>query len=185
VRLLLVGGLPGTGKSTIAGALADRIGAVLLRTDRIRRELPSAAGLSGAAGYGRGLYESGPVHDTYREMLDRARTLIEHGESVVLDASWSDPDERRSARHLAQDSLASLVELRCEAPLDVTKQRIADRAGDESDATEEVAVRMAENFGAWPESTTVDTSGRVEDAVTAAVESVEAQRRRQVGGAAS
>ncbi|GAA0528276.1 AAA family ATPase [Saccharopolyspora thermophila] len=94
VRLVLVGGLPGTGKTTLAGALADRMGAVLLRTDQIRRELPGAAGLAAHAGYGRGLYDSSNVHDTYQEMLERTRTLLAHGESVVLDASWSSAAER-------------------------------------------------------------------------------------------
>ncbi|MBB5156008.1 hypothetical protein BJ970_003542 [Saccharopolyspora phatthalungensis] len=76
IRLILVGGLPGTGKKAVAGALADRMGAVLLRTDQIPRELPGAAQrqLAAHAGYGRGLHESGDVHDTCREMLARART---------------------------------------------------------------------------------------------------------------
>jgi hypothetical protein len=57
VRLALVGGLPGTGKTTLGGALADQFGAVLLSSDRMRKEL---AGLSPAepapAAYGEGLY---------------------------------------------------------------------------------------------------------------------------------
>ena len=57
VRLALVGGLPGTGKTTVGGALADRFGAVLLSSDRLRKEL---AGLSptqpAPAAYGEGLY---------------------------------------------------------------------------------------------------------------------------------
>ena len=43
VRLALVGGLPGTGKSTVAGRLADLAGAVVLSSDRLRKE---QAGLS-------------------------------------------------------------------------------------------------------------------------------------------
>ncbi|TWE27972.1 aminoglycoside phosphotransferase family enzyme [Prauserella muralis] len=56
-RLILVGGLPGTGKSTLAGGVADRLGAVLLASDRLRKEL---AGRSphehAAAGYQGGIY---------------------------------------------------------------------------------------------------------------------------------
>ncbi|MFD0487451.1 AAA family ATPase [Saccharopolyspora spinosporotrichia] len=89
VRLLLVGGLPGTGKTTLAGGLADQLGAVLLRTDVIRKEMPGADDLATHAGYGQGLYNGSQVHGTYEAMLTRCRALLERGETVVLDASWS------------------------------------------------------------------------------------------------
>ncbi|HEY6739841.1 MAG TPA: AAA family ATPase [Actinopolymorphaceae bacterium] len=176
VRLVLVGGLPGTGKSTIGGALADRLGAVLLRTDEIRRELPGAAGLPAQAGYGRGLYGGARVHDTYEEMLARARTLLEHGESVVLDASWSTGHERESARRLARDGRAALTELRCVVPQEVAGQRLQARVGDMSDATAEIAARMSADFDPWPESSSIDNSGVLEDAVAAAWRSVDHNR---------
>jgi aminoglycoside phosphotransferase family enzyme/predicted kinase len=165
VRVVLVGGLPGTGKSTVAGTLADRMGAVLLRSDRIRVELPGAAELSADAGYGRGLYGEDQRHRTYREMLARARTLAEHGESVVLDASWSSARERVAARAVADETIASLSELCCVAPREITEQRVAHRVGDPSDATVEVASRMADRFALWPECAVIDTSGSAEDAV--------------------
>ncbi|QIZ38662.1 bifunctional aminoglycoside phosphotransferase/ATP-binding protein [Saccharopolyspora sp. ASAGF58] len=172
IRLVLVGGLPGTGKSTLAGALADRMGAVLLRTDQIRRELPGAAGLAIHAGYGRGLYEAAHVHDTYQEMLTRSRILLEHGESVVLDASWSSADERESARAVAHGTAALATELRCVAPLDITEARIADRTGDVSDATADIAAQMARHFDQWPEAARIDTSGRAGTALDEAWEAL-------------
>jgi 2-phosphoglycerate kinase len=39
VSLVVVGGPPATGKSTLAGALADRLGAVLMSSDHVRKEL--------------------------------------------------------------------------------------------------------------------------------------------------
>lgn len=57
VGLTLVGGLPGSGKSTLSGALADRLGVTLLSSDRLRKELAGIpAEESAAAGYGEGLY---------------------------------------------------------------------------------------------------------------------------------
>jgi hypothetical protein len=168
IRLVLVGGLPGTGKTTVAGALADRMGAVLLRTDQIRRELPGTAQLAAHAGYGRGLYDSGNVHDTYQEMLDRARTLLSHGESVVLDASWSSAEERESARAVARETYAVPTELRCVAPTEVTEPRVTARVGDASDATAEIAAQMSRRFAAWPEATHIDTSGRADTAISEA-----------------
>lgn len=73
VGLTLTGGLPGTGKSTLAGALADRLGCTLLSSDRIRKEL---AGVpperSAAAPFGSGLYDAAWTERTYTELLARA-----------------------------------------------------------------------------------------------------------------
>lgn len=175
VRLVLVGGLPGTGKSTLAGGLADRMAAVLLRTDQIRRELPGAADLASRAGYGEGLYADTRVHATYQEMLARTRKLIEHGESVVLDASWSNADERDAARRIAQATRAGLTELRCEAPTEVTASRITSRVNDVSDATAGVAARMADQFAPWPEGIAIDTSGPPASAMAQAWEVLRAR----------
>ncbi|WP_233576056.1 AAA family ATPase [Saccharopolyspora rhizosphaerae] len=176
VLLVLVGGLPGVGKSTVAGALADRMGAVLLRTDQIRKERPIAAALDPRAGYGRGLYDSRQVHATYVEVVARSRRLLEFGESVVRDASWSSADERQAARSLARQTRATLVELRCDEPPHVTAARLAARTDDVSDATVEVAERMAERFAAWPEAVEVDSSGTPDTAVSAAWNSVQTRR---------
>jgi aminoglycoside phosphotransferase family enzyme/predicted kinase len=169
VTLVLVGGLPGTGKSTVASALADRTGCVLLRSDLVRRELPETSSLDPHAGYRRGRYAPRHVHATYQELLDRATALLERGESVILDASWSSADERAAAREVARRTVSDPLELRCEAPLEVTRPRLAARVGDPSDATVDVALRMAEDFAPWPEATTIDTSGSVERAVRAAL----------------
>ncbi|MEV4643554.1 AAA family ATPase [Saccharopolyspora sp. NPDC049357] len=176
VRLVVVGGLPGVGKSTVAGALADRMGGVLLRTDQIRREMPRAAGLDPGAGYGRGLYDSAQVHDTYGEMFSRCSQLIEYGESVILDASWSNADEREAARALAREGRAAITELRCDAPRDVAAARLAARVNDVSDATADVADRMAGRFAAWPEAVEVDTGGEADSAVAAAWRILQARR---------
>jgi aminoglycoside phosphotransferase family enzyme/predicted kinase len=174
VRLVVVGGLPGTGKSTLAAGLADALGATVLRSDEIRKEL---AGLpptaSAGAGYGEGLYDSGPTTATYRTLLDRAETALGLGEIVVLDASWTDPAWRAEARDLAQRAAADLVELRCTAPSDLAANRMRRRAaagGDPSDATPEIAAAMAAAATPWPEATTIETAGPPTDALSAALE---------------
>ncbi|MGW0228390.1 bifunctional aminoglycoside phosphotransferase/ATP-binding protein [Actinopolymorpha singaporensis] len=177
VRLVMVGGLPGTGKSTVAGALANRLGAVVLRTDQIRREqrtprLPAPRGdtdaLRGPSGYGRGRYTPARVHAAYRELLTRARRLLARGDSVVLDATWNDAAQRDAARRLARDTSSTLTEVRCVAPVEVAEQRIRERVGDLSEATVEVARRMARTYAPWPEAVEVDCAGRPEDASEAA-----------------
>src|SRR5699024_2792240 len=111
VRLVLVGGLPGTGKSTLAAGLADALGAVLIRSDVVRKEL---AGLSSddsaPAPYGAGIYAPTWTDATYHEVLRRAREALERGQTVVLDASWSDQSHRAEARRIADETVSDLVE---------------------------------------------------------------------------
>ncbi|GAA2436482.1 AAA family ATPase [Streptomyces macrosporus] len=158
VKLVLVGGLPGSGKSTLAGALADRSGMVLLSSDRVRKEVAGIpAERSAAAGYGEGLYAPRWTEATYAALLERASALLSSGESVVLDASWTDPARRAAARRTAEGAEADLVTLRCEVPDDVAAARLAGRAPGASDADAEVAAAMAARETPWPEAVPVDT----------------------------
>ncbi|MGV9557263.1 bifunctional aminoglycoside phosphotransferase/ATP-binding protein [Streptomyces sp. NPDC003522] len=173
VRLTLVGGLPGSGKSTLSGALADRLGVTLLSSDRVRKELAGLpAERSAAAGYGEGLYTPEWTTRTYTALLDRAAALLSAGESVVLDATWSDPDRREAARRVAERTGADLVALRCRAPDEVAAARLSTRAPGPSDAGPDVAAAMAAREPAWPEAVTVDTGGPLDSAVTRALAAV-------------
>ncbi len=172
VTLTLVGGLPGTGKSTLAGDLADRLGWTVLRSDELRKDL---AGLghtarTGAA-YREDLYSDASTTATYRTLLDRAGALLELGEPVILDASWGASRWRDEARALARNTRSDVVELRCEAPTDVARARLAARGhadNDASDATSAVAAQMAVDVDSWPTATTIDTSSSRESALSAA-----------------
>lgn len=177
VRLVLVGGLPGTGKTTVAGGLADRLGGVLVSSDRVRKEL---AGLdptdSAAADYRAGLYRPEHIDATYAALLHRAEELLERGETVVLDASWTDARHREQAAGVAARTSSALVALRCDAPRALADTRIRARRRSVSDATPLVAAVMSADADPWPESTTVDTSGASADSVAAALATVRAPR---------
>lgn len=163
VRLVLVGGLPGTGKSTLAAGLGDALHATVLRSDEVRKELAGLAPTTPApAAFGQGIYTQESTARTYATLLDRAAVALRLGEVVVLDASWMDPGARAAARRLAGDTAAELYELRCTAPPDVAAGRMSQRAaigGDPSDATEAIASRMTAMATPWPEATTIDTTG--------------------------
>ena len=163
--LMLVGGLPGTGKTTVASDLADSLGGVLLRSDRIRKESAGVDPNGGCRG-DVGLYTAERTQQTYRLMIERAHLLLGHGESVILDATWSSPEARAEARAVAADRRATVHELRCVAPSEVADARIRDRQAtgtDPSDATPEVAHAMAATFNPWPEATVIDTIRSIAD----------------------
>ena len=172
VRMVLVGGLPGTGKSTLSDALASRLDLTVLRTDEIRGGERSAE----TAAYGEGRYDAGSIIKTYERLLEEARMLLELGEPVVLDASWSSAERRQHARDMAVATSSDLVELRCDAPTPIAAARIdaRQRKGvDASEATTEIADEMARRFQPWPEAATIDTSGGLDECVQWAVDLVE------------
>ena len=154
VQLVVIGGLPGTGKTALAAALGDELGWPVLRSDETRKELAGLDPLDHApAPYGEGLYTPTATAATYRALFVRARQLLERGESVVIDASFSNAARRARAAALAADTTADLTELQCLLPADVAAARLARRAaagGDASDATAVVAAAMADEFDPWP-----------------------------------
>jgi hypothetical protein len=63
--------------------------------DEVRKELAGHRHDDPAtADFGQGLYRPATTARTYDEMRQRAHQLLEHGESVILDASWRSSDER-------------------------------------------------------------------------------------------
>ncbi|WP_149181713.1 bifunctional aminoglycoside phosphotransferase/ATP-binding protein [Streptomyces sp. TRM49041] len=170
VGLTLVGGLPGSGKSTLSGALADRLGVTLLSSDRLRKELAGIpAEQPASAPYCEGLYTPEWTATTYAALLARAATLLSRGESVVLDATWSNTRQREAARHVAERTSADLVALHCRVPDELTAARLEGRAAGPSDADLDVALAMAERESPWAEAVAIDTSGPLEAAVSQAL----------------
>jgi uncharacterized protein len=172
VTLVMVGGLPGTGKSTLAGGLADELGMVILQSDRLRKEL---AGVSPdqhvPAPYQAGLYEPARTERTYAELLARAERLLGLGESVVLDASWTDHRWRDAATATAERTHSDLAALRCVAPAELALERLRRRTGS-SDADAAIAARMRIDADPWPEALTADTTTAVDETLRRAVEQV-------------
>ncbi|BAU81767.1 hypothetical protein SLA_0813 [Streptomyces laurentii] len=173
VGLTLVGGLPGSGKSTLSGALADRLGVTLLSSDRLRKTLAGIpADQPASAPYGKGLYTPERTASAYAALLERAATLLSCGESVVLDATWSNAAQREAAHRVAERTSADLVALHCRIPDEMTAARLEGRTTGPSDADLDVALAIAEREPPWAEAVTIDTSGPLETAVSRALTAV-------------
>ncbi|MCO5995533.1 bifunctional aminoglycoside phosphotransferase/ATP-binding protein [Actinoallomurus rhizosphaericola] len=171
VGLILVGGLPGTGKSALSEALGDRLGRTVLNSDRVRKELAELSPDTPArAPYGTGLYDASWTRRTYAELLNRAARLLSYGESVIIDASWTSAEHRADAARVAARAHADLFQVRCDSPL--AGERLLTRPRGVSDADPEIAAHMAESAAPWPEAATIDTSGPVGDAAERALAAI-------------
>lgn len=170
VRLCLVGGLPGTGKSTVSTALARRVGATVISSDKVRKELVAAGVIDGEPGtFEQGLYSPEAVALVYKSILARAREKLENGVSVIIDASWTDPERVAEAAALALATDAVHIVMHCTVPVRIAAARISQRRGGDSDATVAVASAMAERASTDLHGLlTVDTSGSIEASVDTA-----------------
>ena len=192
IHLVLVGGLPGTGKTTLARGLSDRLGWAVLRSDEVRKEL---AGINPTQPAGdspfEGIYTPAVTAAVYRELLRRAELALGWGDSVVLDATWLDPEQREAARATARAGHAHIHEICCDLALDDAEARVRGRAAagaDASDATPEVLARLAQRAREpWTGATHIDTSRPPADVIDDAVSLVRPDRspggpRRPVTG---
>lgn len=167
--LLAVGGRSGTGKSvlarTIAATLAPPPGALVLRSDVIRKELFDIDPLSALPETG---YAPEVTSRVYHVMNARAATAMRQGISVVLDAAFLDAAERKPLPDLADAGGAAFHGLFLDADINVRLQRIAGRGRDASDANSDVALRQ-ENYDIgeldWPK---LDASGSPQDTLARA-----------------
>jgi aminoglycoside phosphotransferase family enzyme/predicted kinase len=176
VTLVLVGGLPGTGKSTVASGLSDTLGWTLLRSDELRKDLAGIGHTeSAAAGYREGIYAPEATDATYHELLTRAQLLLASGEPTIIDASWAGAGWRERAMAIARDTSSELVELRCELDAAIAAQRLSERARAQdnvSDATAATAAQMAPDFAPWPSAVALGTIGDVPSIVASALDVV-------------
>ncbi|MDJ1431144.1 AAA family ATPase [Halostagnicola sp. A-GB9-2] len=150
-RLVVVCGLPGTGKTTVARDLTERTGGTLMRTDVVRKDL-----------FPEPEYTDEEVQATYDELFDRTRSALEQDGIAVLDGTFRRESLRDRARRVARktDATFDLVRVTCSEK--VVRERINERENDESDADFSVHKLLQSEFE--PPTIahqTVDNSGSV------------------------
>jgi predicted kinase len=165
-RLVAVGGLSGTGKSTLAYGLAPGLGiapgARVLRTDMLRKRL---AGVAPESRLPEAAYTRDRAAEVYDALYSAAAEALAAGGAVIVDAVFADPAERTAIREVAARAGAPFTGLWLEAAPEVLAARIAARTGDASDATVEVLRKqLGYDLGSldWVR---IDAGGGPEDAL--------------------
>jgi aminoglycoside phosphotransferase family enzyme/predicted kinase len=143
-RLIAVAGLSGTGKSTLASALAPHLGgapgAVHIRTDLVRKAL---AGVDETQRLPPASYTPAASRTVYAETLRQAGRALDAGATVIVDAVAAHADERDAIAALAQAHGLRFDGLWLTGDADVLSARVAARDGDASDATVDVVRTQA------------------------------------------
>jgi len=144
--IILMCGLSGAGKSTVARFLAPQLGALHLRSDALRKQL---AGLPLEERGNDALYGEEMTQKTYTKLAELALLLASQGFQIILDAKY---DRRLWRSHLLQSCQTQALPcsiLYCQAPVEVLGDRLRQRWGDISDATPALLEHQEQNFEAF------------------------------------
>jgi hypothetical protein len=159
-RLILMSGLSGSGKSTVARKLARRLGAIYLRSDAVRKHL---GGVPLEQKGGADLYSPAMTEKTYGRLLELGVKLANQGFPVILDAKYDRQALRQEAIAQSQTEQLPLQILHCTAPEEVLRDRLNKRSGDIADATADLLADQQASFEPFTEAeqhhvTTLDTT---------------------------
>jgi len=144
--VIAIGGLPGTGKSTLARTVAPNLGrvpgALVLRSDEIRKRL---CGVAPETPLGADAYTEAVSARVFTELAAETAAAIAGGQCVIADATFLNPEHRAQIRAAAGS--APFLGIWLIAPLDELERRVAARTRDASDATVAVLRNAASRDG--------------------------------------
>jgi uncharacterized protein len=170
--MLAIGGLPGTGKSTLARALAPILGAapgaLVLRSDEIRKR---QHGIEPEQRLPQTAYTEGKSTAVFNELAHLAGTAAKAGHAVIADATFMDAAHRSLIEAAAHQAKVAFFGIWLSAPQPILEQRITARSGDASDATVAVlraAARADPGAGAWHEVDASDLASAANEVLTLA-----------------
>jgi uncharacterized protein len=150
--LILTCGLSGSGKTSVARAVATPLLALHVRSDVERKRLAGLGPLDDSRSPpDGGIYTRDFTERTYARLKDCATSALLGGESVIVDAAFLRRHERRDMIGLAKGMTVPVGILHCVAPLDVLRERLAGRSRSGGDASEAGVAILARQPGYWEE----------------------------------
>lgn len=143
--LILMHGLSGSGKSTVAAQLAETQQAIQLRSDVIRKQLfELAANADSGSALDQGIYSTAATEATYRRLRQIAAQIIDRDFPVIVDATFLLRVQRQILLELALEKGCPCVVVVCAAPLEILRSRINARDNDPSEASLQVLERQVQ-----------------------------------------
>jgi uncharacterized protein len=141
--LIITHGFSGSGKSTYASQLAEKIAAIQIRSDLERKRLfgysPQATTNSGIDS---GVYTKEAGEKTYNHLAELAKVILESGYSAIIDAAFLKAEQRELFRQLASKCKVELTIIDFQAAKETLCERIKQRQNDSSEATIDVLLQQ-------------------------------------------
>ena len=144
--VIVVAGLSGTGKTSVARAVAAEFGLRVVSADAVRKTI---FGDTQNFGYGEGAYSAENNQLTYQKMIEQGRALFLEDGGVVLDATFRRVKDREQAHSLAESVGARWRIIECRLAPDLIRQRLEQRGTRKegfSDATWETYLEQLGEF---------------------------------------
>jgi predicted kinase len=134
--IIMLSGLPGTGKSYLSHKLAELLGFTNVESDAVRKEL-----------FPKPSYSTKESATVFRSLHNLLKERLENGLSVIFDATNLEERYREIVYKIAGRSGAKLILVEVEAPPELVRKRLESRTqhrekNDHSDATWVVYRRM-------------------------------------------
>ncbi|MDJ0599973.1 MAG: AAA family ATPase [Crocosphaera sp.] len=141
-KIIMMSGLSGSGKTTVAKYLAQEINGILIRSDAVRKHLGNIPlDESGNSE----LYRPEMNQKTYETLIKFGEIIAKEGFSVILDAKFDRHQWREPVIEIAKKYNISLTILHCYAPVEILSDRLSNRTGDISDATPNLLQQQQNN----------------------------------------
>ena len=147
--LLIMAGLAGTGKTTVAQAISRSLGLTVITADVVRKRL---AGIPLTERrfepFSGGIYSREFSQKTYDEMFAQGRQLLSRGQPVILDATFIIREGRLQAKKLADEMNADFAVVECRLDEEIVKQYLEQRLkeGSISDGRWEIYEQQKRTF---------------------------------------
>lgn len=129
--IIIICGLPGVGKTTLAKNLAPRIDASVLSSDKIRKEM-----------FPNPTYSTAELKIVYDVMIVTAKYLNDMGKNCILDATFNREDSRVEVKKKLELDDKQFHIIECSCPEEIAISRLGSRKDDYSDATIQVYQKM-------------------------------------------
>ncbi|AFY37253.1 hypothetical protein Lepto7376_0858 [[Leptolyngbya] sp. PCC 7376] len=141
-KVVMMSGLSGSGKSTVARRCARLWNAIHIRSDAARKHL---GGVSLDAKAPDSLYSAEMTEKTYARLTELGVLLAKQGFTVILDAKFDRISQRKDVMAACEAEGLPYQILYCQAPTSTLEQRLQDRNDDISDATADLLQTQIDN----------------------------------------
>lgn len=138
-KLILMSGLSGSGKTTIAKQIAPAQNGIHIRSDAVRKHL---ANIPLSQHGNQEIYTENWTEKTYNRLLTLGILLVKKGFNVILDATYNQQKWRLNVIKQAEINHIPLEIMYCHAPQEILGDRLSKRNNDISDATPEILLNQ-------------------------------------------